>query len=162
MTYFIKVDENNLPTGHPCLQSNLQQIYPGHNWSNGPMSGYLEFIPHLPNLGVYQKFDETVGADISLAFNHNGLEYKLIDGKIQSYWHYIEMTDAEKKAKQDRVKAFWAAMDPPGPASYVFNEEECRYKAPVDKPSDAWSIENPNGKFYSWDESTTSWKEVTE
>ena len=161
MTLFIKVDENNSPVGFPLMQRNLEQVYPAHDWSNGPMSGYLEFVQVEPKLGVYQKYDETVGADIALNFGHNGLEYKLIDGKIKQVWHVLDLTDAEKKAKQDRVKTEWAAKDPAGPASWIFDETICMYKAPVDLPSDAVSMENPHGeKLYEWDESTTSWKQI--
>ena len=161
MAFFIKVDKNNSAVGFPLMQENLQQIYPDHDWSSGPMSGYLEFVHEEPKLGVYQKFNETVGADISLASNHNGLEYKLIDGKITEVWNAIDFTDAEKKAKQDIIKAWWAARDPAGPASWTFDEETCNYKAPVDLPSDALTSDNPEGKEYEWDESTTSWKEIT-
>jgi hypothetical protein len=47
------------------------------------------------------------------------------------------------------------AFIPPKPfASWVFIEETCQWKAPVDMPND--------DKKYSWDESTTSWVEVTD
>jgi len=154
MTYFIKIDESNKAIGHPFFKENLEQVYPNHDWATSPMAGYLEFVHVSPELGVYQKYDETVGADIALAFNHNGLEYKLIDGKIKQFWHVLDLTAAEKKTKQDQVKANWAALDPAGPASWAFDEATCSYKAPVAYPSD--------GKNYKWDESTTSWKEVTE
>lgn len=39
-------------------------------------------------------------------------------------------------------------------ASWILNEDICQWVAPVDYPTD--------GKSYSWDESTTSWSEVTE
>jgi len=153
MHYYIKVDENYNPIGFPYLQSNLQQVYSNHDWSSGPMSGYLEFVHVRPaELGIYQKFDETVGADIALSTNHNGLEYKLIDGKIKQFWHILDLTDDEKKALQDKVKANWAALDPAGPASWTFDEATCKYKAPVDYPSD--------GKDYEWNESTTSWDKI--
>jgi hypothetical protein len=43
------------------------------------------------------------------------------------------------------------AFIPPKPfASWVLVEETCQWKAPVDMPTD--------GKMYSWDEATTSWK----
>ena len=161
MAFFIKVDKNNSAVGFPLMQENLQQIYPDHDWSSGPMSGYLEFVHEEPKLGVYQKFNETVGADISLASNHNGLEYKLIDGKIKQFWHVLDLTDDEKKAKQDLLKANWAALDPTGPASWAFNEATCCYEAPVAIPSDAASPDNPDGKLYKWDEETTSWIEIT-
>ena len=40
-------------------------------------------------------------------------------------------------------------------ASWLLDEETCRWKAPVDMPSDA-SMD----KKYTWDEATTSWVEV--
>lgn len=46
--------------------------------------------------------------------------------------------------------------------SWVLDEETCIYKPPLDLPSDAASVDNPDGKTYVWDESTTSWKEVIE
>jgi hypothetical protein len=39
-------------------------------------------------------------------------------------------------------------------ASWVLNETTCRWKAPVDMPT-------TEGKFYTWNESTTSWDEHT-
>lgn len=36
--------------------------------------------------------------------------------------------------------------------SWVLNEDNCIWEAPTPKPND--------GKFYSWDEATTSWVEV--
>ena len=43
------------------------------------------------------------------------------------------------------------AFIPPKPfASWILNEDTCQWKAPVDMPTD--------GKMYSWDEATTSWK----
>lgn len=51
----------------------------------------------------------------------------------------------------DRVRQ---AFIPPQPfASWVLNEDTCRWDAPVAKPTD--------GKQYLWDESSTSWVEVT-
>lgn len=47
------------------------------------------------------------------------------------------------------------AFIPPQPyASWVLNEDTCLWDSPVPMPDD--------GKFYSWDEDTTSWIEVTE
>tara|TARA_R100000654_G_C2672955_1_gene126333 strand:- start:830 stop:1309 length:480 start_codon:yes stop_codon:yes gene_type:complete len=159
MTLYIKVDANNNPIGHPHLEDNVKQLYPNHDFSSPP-AGWLEFVRKQPELGVYQKFNETIGADISLAYKHNGLEYKLIDGKIQDYWNYIDMTDDEKKAKQDDIKARWAALDPAGPASWTFDEATCTYKAPVDTPSDAASPDNPDGVNYKWNEETLSWDKI--
>ena len=38
--------------------------------------------------------------------------------------------------------------------SWVLNETTCQYEPPVARPQD--------GKFYAWDEATTSWVEITE
>jgi len=49
----------------------------------------------------------------------------------------------------DRTKD---AFIPPKPfASWTLNEETCLWDAPTPMPT--------NGKFYEWDETTTSWKE---
>ena len=39
-------------------------------------------------------------------------------------------------------------------ASWLLDEATCRWKAPVDMPTD-------EGKIYTWNESTTSWDETT-
>ena len=47
------------------------------------------------------------------------------------------------------------AFIPPKPyLSWELNEDSCLWEAPTPMPTD--------GKIYSWDEPTTSWKEVTE
>jgi len=164
--YWIKVDGNNVPQGHPILESNMSAIFGRQLYLGGktPPSGYLEFIKvERPELTAYQKFDDSVGSENSDAYaNNNGLKYEFADdywdddgsriGKIKEVWYVLEMTDAEKKAKQDDVKAKWAALSG-APASWVFDEATCTFIPPVTKPDD--------GKNYDWDESTTSWKEVT-
>jgi hypothetical protein len=46
------------------------------------------------------------------------------------------------------------AFIPPNPyPSWVLNEDTCLWDAPTPMPTD--------DKFYEWDETTTSWKEVT-
>ena len=52
----------------------------------------------------------------------------------------------------DRTKD---AFIPPKPfASWVLNDDTCLWDAPTPMPTD--------GKPYTWDEATTSWKELTE
>jgi len=52
----------------------------------------------------------------------------------------------------DRTKD---AFIPPKPyPSWVLNDDTCLWGAPTPMPTD--------DKFYEWDETTTSWKEVTE
>jgi hypothetical protein len=51
----------------------------------------------------------------------------------------------------DRTKD---AFIPPKPfASWVLNDDTCLWSAPTPMPTD--------DKFYEWDETTTSWKEIT-
>jgi len=53
------------------------------------------------------------------------------------------------------------AFVPPKPfASWVLNNEEANWEAPVAMPADAGMGEGK--KMYTWDEETTSWKEVEE
>ena len=51
-----------------------------------------------------------------------------------------------------------AFISPKPYASWILNETTCRYEAPTPIPSDAGTGTPP--KMYSWDEATTSWKEV--
>jgi len=47
------------------------------------------------------------------------------------------------------------AFIPPKPfASWILNEETCNWNAPVEMPVE-------EGKFFTWNEETTSWDEVT-
>ena len=163
MTLYIQVDQNNSPINHPCTEENLQQHFNSHDWSKGPMDGWLEFVRNPAIKGVYQKFDETVGTEeMCRSYGHKGLEYKLIDGKIQDFWHILDMTDAEKKALQDQVKASWDSLDPADrPKGWVFDETVCGYVAPVAIPSDVMSPSNPDGKLYTWDGTNEVWKELS-
>tara|TARA_R100001443_G_scaffold9436_2_gene19051 strand:+ start:289 stop:804 length:516 start_codon:yes stop_codon:yes gene_type:complete len=169
MSLYIQVDTENKPLNHPVFESNLQLIYPSHDFTGGPPKGWVAFerVPE-PQLGPYQKFDETIGADIALAFGHNGLEYKLVDGKFKDVWHVLDFTDEEKKAFQDKVKVDYA--NGLYPKSWVFNEAKCTYIAPVAIPSEdkiyGWKestkewVEYPSdGKAYEWDDTNEVWKD---
>ena len=143
MTLFIQVNESNVPQNDPCTKENLKQAFPLLDWESSAPSGWMKFERiDSPRLSAYQKYDSPQ------------VTYQVIDGVVKDVWHILNMTDDEKKTKQDQVKADWAALDPAGPASWTFDETTCSYQAPVAYPSD--------GKNYDWDESTTSWKEVTE
>jgi hypothetical protein len=53
-----------------------------------------------------------------------------------------------------------AFISPKPYASWVLDETTCRWNAPVALPSDAGQGEPP--KFYTWDENTVNWVEVTQ
>jgi len=181
MTLYIQVDENNNPVNHPAYESNLKLVYPSHDFTSGSPNGWVEFerVPE-PVLGVYELFDETVGAgDVSAAFSHNGLEYKFYpeENKFKDYWHVRDMTNTEKTALQNEVKAAWEAEEFARP-SWIFNETKCCYEPPVPYPSDgnillnleygwkesntSWVAMPTDGKNYQWNFSSEIWEEVTE
>jgi hypothetical protein len=146
---YIKVDEDNMFIDHPHFESNVRDLHPDHDLDAGPPSGWMEFERvEPPVIGPYQKFTETIGGNIALAFPHNGLEYAIVDGKYKDVWHVEDMTKEEKTEKQNAIKAEWAEN---GFASWTFNEETCSFDPPTEKP---------DGN-YRWDEETTSWVEVT-
>mgnify|MGYP000032127220 FL=1 len=148
--FYIKVDDNNFVVGHPYIKSNMQQTtHVSHDFSEGSPEGFVEFI-HVPppEIGVYQKFDPSVGASIALAFNHNGLEYRLEDGVCRMVWHVIDMTESERNDKIAARQSEWASADL-GWDSWTWNESICDYEPPVPYPDD--------GGVYNWDEGTRSW-----
>lgn len=147
--FYIKVDENNVHIGHPRFESNMKQIFPDHDFTQGPPEGFMRFERvEPPVLGPYEKFDEAVGGNIAIAFSHNGLSYEIVDGVYTDVWHVLPMTAEEKLAKQNDVKTSFAQRHPTW-ASWSFNEELCIMQPPVPYPSD--------DKIYGWKESTTSW-----
>ena len=147
MDLFIKIDENDVPQEHPVLKENLKQAFPDLDFdSDKPPSGWSKFQRvAMPDIGVYQKCDASIGTDIK------GLEYKIIDGVVTDVWHILDLTDEEKPAKQDAAKSAWT-----GPASWIFNSTLCAYEAPVPYPK------NENGKIYTWNEDAQDWQEVVE
>lgn len=147
---YIKIDENNMFIDHPHYERNVRELYPDHDLDAGPPSGWMEFERvEPPEIGPYEKFIETIGGNIALAFPHNGLEYAIVDGKYKDVWHVEDMTEAEKIEKQNTVKAQWSENG--GFASWTFNETTCAFEAPTPKPE---------GDYY-WDEDTLSWVEDT-
>ena len=150
MKLYIQVDEQNNFINHPHFGSNLEQMYPNHDFESGPPEGWMEFIRVAPpEIGVYQKFDDNIGSNIANAFQHNGLEYKIVDGKYTDVWHVLDMTEEEIAEKQQVTKESFAEY--PNYASWTFNEEKCTFEPPVEYPTD--------GNLYRWDEETTSWVE---
>jgi len=134
MELFIRVKDGQ-PFEHPIFEDNFRQAFPTVDINNLP-SEFARFERKEPEaVGVYE-VDE-------------GVTYELVDGVYTDVFHRRAMTDAEKTAKQDAVKADWTAN---GFASWSFNETICQYEPPVAKPQD--------DKFYRWDEPTTSWVEV--
>lgn len=169
---YIKVDESSVHIGHPRFESNMRQVMPSYDFDQGPPDGFMLFERvEPPILGVYEKFDETVGGNIALAFTHNGLSYDIVDGVYKDVWHVLPMTDAEKLAKQDAVKTAFADAHPTW-ASWSFDEDTCAMVPPVALPdtdniygwaetSQTWVIMPDDGQMHVWDEATETWTVVT-
>lgn len=150
---YIKVDENNVHIGHPRFESNMKQVHPDHDFTQGPPEGYMRFERvEPPELGVYEKFDETVGGNIALAFTHNGLSYDIVDGVYKDVWHVVPMTAEEITEKQNAVQALFAEIHPTW-VSWTFNAETCQMEPPVARPAD---FEDPDTR-YIWNEETQTW-----
>lgn len=135
MNLYIQL-QNGEPVNHPIAEENLRQAFPEMDLNNLPETfARFERVPG-PGLDVYEVSE--------------GATYEWVDGVVKDVHHVRAMTAEEQTAKQDAVKAEWQQN---GFASWIFNEETCRFEAPVPYPSD--------GKFYVWDEPATSWVEPT-
>lgn len=152
---YIKVDDDKNWLQHPNPQINLRMIYPYHIFYFGPPKNWIEFERvQPPELDVYEKFDSSIGADISDAFNHNGLEYKLVDGKYKDVWYVLQMTEEEKIEKQEYVKnQFYSTLNF---KSWIFNEENCYFLPPVDLVIEEGAEEYQ----YDWCEEDQKWNRI--
>ena len=134
MELYIRI-KNGQAVEHPITKTNFCNAFPYIDTNKLP-SNFAKFIrvPE-PILGVYEICDKCT--------------YEWDGDIIKDVHHVREMTDEEKKAKQDEIKTNWSAH---GYASWVFNEETCSFDPPTPRPT--------NNKLYGWDEETTTWVEV--
>ena len=136
MNLYIQL-ENGKPVNHPIVEEKLRQAFPEMDLNNLPdtFARFERVVPTM--LGIYEVSE--------------GSTYEWADGVVKDVHHRRAMTEEERTAKQDVTKAEWQQNN--GFASWIFNEETCRFEAPVPYPED--------GKFYVWDEPTLSWVEFT-
>ena len=73
-------------------------------------------------------------------------------GTLDDHEGWGDMTDEEKLAKQNEVKAEFAIS--PNYASWTFNEETCVFDPPTPYPND--------GKAYEWNETDQLWSLIDE
>ena len=136
MELYIRIQDGQ-PFEHPILGDNFRQAFPDVDTSNLPAE-FAKFVRvQAPAIGVYEK-NQTVS-------------YQLVDGIYTDVFSAEQMTAEEIAAKQQSVKDAWTANN--GFASWTFNEATCAFEAPTSRPTD--------GKFYTWDEPTLAWLEVT-
>lgn len=136
MNLYIQL-ENGQPVNHPIMEDNLRQAFPEMDLNNLPET--------------FARFERITSPEVGVYEVSEGTTYEWVDGIVKDIHHIRAMTLEEKTAKQDAAKDEWQRIG--GFASWIFNEEKCRFDPPVAHPED--------GKFYLWDEPTISWVENT-
>jgi hypothetical protein len=135
MELFIRIQAGQ-PFEHPIIGDNFRAAFPNVDVNNLPPE-FARFVRvEPPVVGVYEMYD--------------GVTYEWQSGLVTDVHHLRPMTPEEVATKQQMAKDTWARY---GYASWVFDEATCAYQPPTQKPAD--------GKYYRWDEPTTSWIEVT-
>lgn len=134
MNIYIRVKDGK-PFEHPILEENFREVFPDVDVTNLPpeFATFTRVPP--PPVGSYEVYE--------------GLIYEPYGSGYTDIHHVRPMTEEEKLAKQEKVKADWAEHGYP---SWIFDEETCAFKAPEPPPD----YEKP----YRWDEETISWIEV--
>ena len=136
MKLFIRI-QNGQPVEHPIMGDNFWQAFPEIDTENLPPE-FARFVRvPMPSL-VYA------------TLNNAQPSYQWVGDVVQDVWDVTHMTQEEIDNKQKIAKDKWQEVGFP---SWIFNEEFCSFVPPVPHPAD--------GKFYLWDEPTTSWIEVT-
>ena len=131
MELFIKIVDGK-PFEHPILGENFRQVFTDIDPENLPDTFAKFERVSQPEIGIYQKIR---------------CEYQKIGAIVKDVWIIENMTDAEKAEKIAEAQQY-KPFD-----SWIFNENICQWDAPVQYPQD--------GRWYTWDESTISWKLYT-
>jgi hypothetical protein len=138
MELFIRIKDGQ-PFEHPIFGDNFREAFPDVDVDNLPPEFARFERVEPPALGAYE-------SNLRVQYERGD------DGVYRDVWYSDRMTDEEITAKQDAVKAEWAANG--GFASWAFDEATCSFKAPVEYPQD--------GKLYVWNEAALSWVEFTQ
>jgi len=129
---FIRIKDGE-PFQHPIFGDNFRQAFPDVDVNNLP-AGYMRFIrKEPPQLGPYRK--------------NLRAKYVVMGEYCTDEFVWDEMTDEERKALQEAVKAEWASNN--GFASWWFDELTCRFMPPTPMPDPT--------KPYVWRESDQTW-----
>jgi hypothetical protein len=133
MELFIRI-VNGKPFEHPILSDNFKQAFPNIDTDNLP-SEFAKFVKSdPPKVGVYEVLEETY--------------YDWKDNYVTEIHKIRDMTEEEKKQKQNAIKKQWEISK--GFKSWIFNEEECIFEPPIKKPTDE--------KLYFWNEKKVNWE----
>lgn len=138
MELFIRIKDGQ-PFEHPIFGDNFREAFPDVDVNNLPPE-FARFERVAPPVwGPYDK-------------NQRVQYVRGADGVYRDVWVCDTMTPEEIKAKQDEIKAQWAASADT-PKSWTFDEQICGFIPPVPYPA--------TGKPYRWDENSLSWIEIT-
>lgn len=134
---YIQIKDGS-PVNHPVYTSNLLQAF-GTIPSNWEPFVRVE----KPDVGIY----EIVEGDKPT--------YEKVNGVWTDVWFVRAMTQAEKLAKQQTVKDFWAQRPYASNwSAWTFDENLCDYVPPIPRP------EPEEGKRIAWCGAENNWKEV--
>lgn len=136
MELFIRVIDGQ-PVDHPIFGDNFREAFPDIDPENLPpqFARFTRVAP--PATSVYETY-------LGATYEFDGVGFTDV--------HHVQaMTEEERIAKQDAVKADWAVN---GFASWVFEESLCQFVPPFPPPND--------GKVHLWDEPTVGWIEAPE
>lgn len=136
MELFIRIKDGQ-PFEHPIFGDNFREAFPHVDVNNLP-----------PEFARFERIEPPVWGPYD---KNQRVQYERgADGVYRDTWYCDKMTAEEVKAKQDEIKAQWAASDVT-PKSWVFDETTCSFQAPVPYPT--------TGLMYRWDEPSLSWVE---
>ena len=138
---YIKL-ENGKPVGHPFAGDNLRTTFPDIDLENLGTE-WARFQRNPPPL-YFSVYEEVEGP--TYEFDEAGV--------VHDIWVVKPISEEAKLAKQNQVKQHWLDHPDLGYKSWVFDEENCRFVAPIPLPADA------DTKPYVWNEETQSFDEV--
>ena len=114
MNLYIRL-KNGQPFEHPIFEDNFVQAFPDVDLNNLPEWVIPFNRTKMPSLGVYEVYE--------------GSTYVIVGGVATDNHIVRPMTDDEKTAKQNRIRASWAPSV--NEQDWVFNPDTCQYEPPV-------------------------------
>ena len=138
--YYIEIDKDNNPTGHPIIDSNIIQIY-----------GSIENIPK--KIVLFQKSTkQTLGMfDIDL-----GTSYEFRDNSIIEIHNIIKMNEEQIKEKINQLENEFYNLT--NFYSWKFSIEKQIFLPPTPYPD---KINKPNASYvYEWNENDKCWDKI--
>lgn len=131
MNFFLRIEAGQ-PVGNPMDADSVRVLHNGRI----PVD-YAPFRPAGPpvDLGPYEVTDAAP-------------QYAERDGVWTHDYNRRDMTAEEKAAHVAAIQAQWSATEY---SSWVWDEAGCRYRPPVEPPTD--------DGIYHWDETSLTWKD---